>query len=110
MYLRLRRIVRRRRVVNDIDRLAAYVADNASPGDAESDAAIRASLRLLEADEPPWPKRCGCGALFESRDAWRTLPLCSSPDCPDGISMALEHRNCLCGSTLVVHVSYMEQK
>lgn len=110
IYHRLRWIVRQRRVINDIDRLAAFVAENASPGDAESDAAIRASLRLLEATEPPWPKRCGCGVVFESRDAWDTLQLCTSHECPDGISMGLEHRNCFCGSTLVVHTTHTESK
>lgn len=53
-------------------------------------------LRIAAAavDPPPAFKQCGCGRRY-SLAGWRCLPLV-------GHGLGLEHRNCLCGSTLAV--------
>jgi hypothetical protein len=49
-----------------------------------------------------WPKRCSCGKEYHEA-GFNALPFVGTLNDDDGIP-PLEHRNCTCGSTMVVPV------
>ena len=53
-----------------------------------------------------FPKACGCCGKSHSEAEWRKLFLCGYTGALVGVSdtLALEMRNCECGSTLAVEV------
>lgn len=72
---------------------------------SSSSSRIRAIQRVVGSDEPRFPKRCGCGAVWTEL-TWPSLPLVGILD-PDG-EEPLELRTCRCRSTIAVRVADRE--
>lgn len=61
-----------------------------------------------------WPKRCGCGRVYDRRRNFRNTPTKATPTVWGELPFAYnytdafatqEARHCLCGSTIVVNVA-----
>lgn len=63
---------------------------------SRADAKVRRSMTPSEVEQ--WPKKCGCGIVYD-RAAW--VKLLHVGDMVDEVE-AIQLRNCTCGSTIAI--------